>query len=94
MLNNAIKHRKKDSKIDVYIGKDNEGKFMLKITNEIIDDENCKDAKAKIENSLKSNSSHNMSVIRQILQKYGLELKINCKDEDKKLEAKIQIKKE
>ena len=94
LLNNAIKHRKKDSKIDVYIGKDNEGKFMLKITNEIIDDENCKDAKAKIENSLKSNSSHNMSVIRQILQKYGLELKINCKDEDKKLEAKIQIKKE
>jgi len=90
LLNNAIKHRKKDSIIDVYIGKDKQNRFMVKMVNEIIDDEECKEVKTKIENSLKFNNSHNMSIIQQILNKYELEIKFECKD--KMLEVAIQTR--
>ena len=90
LLNNAIKHRKKDSIIDVYIGKDKQNRFMVKMVNEIIDDEECKEVKTKIENSLKFNNSHNMSIIQQILNKYELEIKFECKD--KMLEVAVQTR--
>jgi len=80
ILNNALKHREKNTKINIYIGKDDFNRFILKISNQIISDENCENIKEQINKSIETNESHNMAMIKTVLLKYVYTIEVECKN--------------
>jgi len=90
LLNNAIKHKKRSSKIFMNITTCENKRLKIIIINELVDDDIEAEVLEKINNSLDSNNEHNLPIVKEILSRYNLELK--CTIENKQLTTVIKEK--
>jgi len=80
LLNNCLKHKKQGTQVNLEIKEDENNDFHVIISNYLMDEADCHYTKYMIDESLNDNDGKNLSIVKNILEKYGLIIEIECRD--------------